>query len=312
MNMFTLFICLNVFSIMLCLSSSSWFLMWVSIELSTFSFIPLMVSNDSKSKLISSWKYYVIQSVSSVVLMFCFLFPGSNETVSAGLVCALLVKMGMHPFSGWVIHVGGNLGWWGIYMLSTLQKAVPTVIVSKLWIYSTHFSISSVICCLLGFSFLVLMHSIQWAILYSSVFNISWMLAGSVSGSEEMVFYYMVYIYQLWVLFLTMKKGELTSTMRNSSVKVEAPALVLCFFFLMGIPPLGMFLPKINILSTLWGSELYLLFSSLTILTSFTFIMYLKLFVNKLISPTGEKLGSLNPWLSVSALMVIPLGFSLL
>ena len=88
-------------------------------------------------------KYFVVQSVGSVLMLFGAIVRYINLGVyfigyravegiwCLGLVRGLMLKMGLVPFHFWVPNVMGGLRWMGCLVLRVWQKLVPLVVLRR-------------------------------------------------------------------------------------------------------------------------------------------------------------------------------------
>lgn len=88
-------------SVMLALSRGSRLMMWLALEMNILRFLPILVSGEI-SPLENSMKYFLIQRVASILFIMAVLVMSFNYArfIEAGIVLALLIKLGAAPFHG--------------------------------------------------------------------------------------------------------------------------------------------------------------------------------------------------------------------
>lgn len=103
------------------ISSGDWVGVWVGLEVNLFGVVPFFFGAGSVKEVEAVVKYYVVQSVGSMVMLFGVVvsymglgfFFLENVIVGGvgcvGLVGGLVMKMGLVPFHFWVPRVIGGL-----------------------------------------------------------------------------------------------------------------------------------------------------------------------------------------------------------
>lgn len=93
---------------LLVLSASSWFNAWVGLELNMLSFVPLVVGERDVMGAEAGIKYFLVQAVASIMVLFVVVFMevewrrlgGSlvdSNLIRWGVGFALAMKLGMAP-----------------------------------------------------------------------------------------------------------------------------------------------------------------------------------------------------------------------
>merc|ERR1711915_939691 len=62
-------------------------------------------------------------------LTFTFFFFNSNSVI---LIIRIIIKLGAAPFHGWFISIIKRSSLWILFLLSTVQKLIPLLILSNL------------------------------------------------------------------------------------------------------------------------------------------------------------------------------------
>jgi len=104
--------------------------MWVSLEVNILSFLPIMSSNDL-SPFENTIKYFLVQSLASIMfitvtIVRIFKYKYRIERV---LILSIVLKLGIAPFHSWFIIIIKITNLHNLFLLSTLQKFIPLVII---------------------------------------------------------------------------------------------------------------------------------------------------------------------------------------
>ena len=131
--------------IILCLSSTSSFLIWVALELNILAFLPI-ISNQGVWAFENTIKYFLVQSVASIIflssrIMINFL-PSYFSDVGT---VSILLKLGAAPLHGWFISILKTCSLTVLFFLSTIQKILPLLVCFNLWLKSWVLVLFSVI-----------------------------------------------------------------------------------------------------------------------------------------------------------------------
>nr|URW98546.1 NADH dehydrogenase subunit 2 [Lepidophthirus macrorhini] len=261
-----------LFSLMLILSSSTWWMSWVGLELSTLFFITFVSYTKGKTSNVFLWRYLIVQIVCSTAFLCSVLqsnqiqvmnshFSYETEILSIVAMLSMLVKMGMPPFHGWFITLSQSMSWTNFLMLSTLMKVGPILILINLdssqcqtfLILVT--SLSMVIGCI-G----VLDTSVRRILVCSSIVNTGWMVIGLHAFQYQSMLYMLVYFILLSGLILILKLENVSTTSELYGMAYCLPSnLSSIVLFLMislsGLPPLVMFMVKLEILSSVMNTN---------------------------------------------------------
>nr|YP_010363538.1 NADH dehydrogenase subunit 2 [Atkinsoniella warpa]UNZ12639.1 NADH dehydrogenase subunit 2 [Atkinsoniella warpa] len=233
-----------IIGVMVCICSNNWMMMWSGLEISLISFLPLMISSNSLSSE-SMMKYFIIQSMSSSILMFGLLFMMMMISFSIFIMAiSLLLKIGMAPFHNWVLSVVEGMSYQSIFILLTLMKISPLMILSYInmimWI---PVMLSLILGAILGIN----QNSMRKILAYSSIYNLGF-TCSCINEMSMWVMYMTIYMLMLVsIIFMITKMNiyYLNQMMINEfSLKTK-----ICFWLMMmsfgGVPPMLGFLSKL-------------------------------------------------------------------
>nr|ACR00048.1 NADH dehydrogenase subunit 2 [Auchenoplax crinita] len=244
-----------VFGLVISLSCDNWLAIWVGLEINLYSFIPIILLNNKNSEKEAAIKYFIAQSVPSAVMIVSFVSDmASSVDFSSLLFISLAMKMGVAPMHFWLPSVMSAVTWWVCWVISTVQKIGPMMIV----LYAGSFSCLMVSYCaalsaIIGGLGGVNQTMFRVLLAYSSIGHMGWIVAGSMISSVSASFYFFTYMMLISSIFFYLDKmkfssGDMMVKMGSSSQVVLL--LMFMFFSLGGLPPLFGFYPKMMLLSS--------------------------------------------------------------
>nr|YP_009537766.1 NADH dehydrogenase subunit 2 [Ornithodoros coriaceus]AYN59498.1 NADH dehydrogenase subunit 2 [Ornithodoros coriaceus] len=228
-------------SIMIALSSSSFFFTWMALEINMMSFIPLMNSKTAISTN-SMLLYLIIQSTASSLFLLSITILNLNSNfnfikMSFIMTCSLLIKVGAAPFHYWFPLISEGMSYSSLFVLSTIQKIIPLYILSMNSNYLILISIilSSLIGSTGGFN----QTSFRKILAFSSITHIAWMLTLIFLNSNLWMVYLAIYTVILLTIMHILYTNSINWTNQISMIKKEATfSLLISFLSLGGMPPL--------------------------------------------------------------------------
>nr|QWW21165.1 NADH dehydrogenase subunit 2 [Arion ater ater] len=234
------FLCSLVFAPLLSISSSSWWLVWVSLEIMTFSMVVCIYFTNSLMKAEVSMIYFVVQSISGVLLLvgasYTSLISSNHMVCSMFLVVGFAAKLGLFPMHFWVIPILSMLSYWQIGVLLGPMKIIPLSMLytvsadGSLWLMMMIFSLISMLC---GGMLGNVMANLKSVLGASSITHSGWFVLAYMFNL--MWLYFCVYYVSLFVLLLSMS---------NLSSDMAAWSLL----SMSGLPPFWLFLVKAQII----------------------------------------------------------------
>nr|BAR90841.1 NADH dehydrogenase subunit 2 [Hydra vulgaris] len=269
-------------SIIIIILSNNLIILYLSVEIQTFSLLVLIGSNRNNIKsLEASLKYFILSSISSgffllgLVYLFktsisldlnLFNFVLNNSSFfysfsNSILILSLLFKLGLAPFHYWIADIYEGSDFVLILLLSSLCKLSIFIILLK---FNNNFEmlmflggLSIVIGTIAGFN----QTKIKRLIAYSGISNFGFIIISlslnNIIGIEICLLYLFIYLFTnlFIIMILILYKDniefiiELSGYFMNN--KILTIALVIITFSIAGIPPLLGFLSKFILISTL-------------------------------------------------------------
>lgn len=226
---------LLITGIYIVLSSETWFIMWVGIEINFLGFMFVLSKISFNNSIV---KYFLTQVIASSL----FLIISFNLTKIVYL--PLLIKLGSVPFHRWLPQIVIELSWSNIIIRLTLQKIIPLIIRTS--VYSSTVIYFIIINAITGSIRRVNQTQIKLILTYSSISNTAWML------SPIGLLFFIIYSFGLIILVLSLNKVWMIRQISVRPWHLKLP-IILNLLSIGGIPPLTGFFPKIIILIELVG-----------------------------------------------------------
>jgi len=227
---------------------------------------------------------------------------------------AIVIKLGGAPFHGWFFSLSKSIRLNTIFILSTLQKLIPIIILSNLNFYFYFLIRVSIL------RFLVILFnginliSLIKVLALSRLNNLIWFFL-SITAGIQFFFFFFVYLWLFLGLFFLFNSfsNRLSNQLKVSSLTSKLLSIFV-FLSLGGLPPLLGFLRKVFILkySILYINIFFLVLlvlSSLNILFIYTSYRFLTLryFSNISLTSYGKNTKIINLFYFLSTLLFCPI-----
>uniref|UniRef100_UPI0030010B1D NADH dehydrogenase subunit 2 n=1 Tax=Parotis confinis TaxID=3112169 RepID=UPI0030010B1D len=283
-KMFFLFILF--FSSLISISSNSWFGCWIGLEINLLSFIPLINNSNNILSSEASLKYFLVQSIASINLLFCIILKmiliknfEMNNFLSIMINSSLLMKMGSAPFHFWFPNIVEGLSWFNNFILMTWQKITPIILMS--YYFNKNFLIiiiimNSIIGAIGGLN----QTSLRKLMAFSSINNLSWMIVSMMISENLWLFYFIIYSFMISImcfLFYLMNMffiNQLFFLNINYMIKLS---LTINFLSLGGLPPFIGFFPKWIVINFLLMNKLFFLTFILIMMSLIMLFFYIRI-----------------------------------
>nr|ARH55185.1 NADH dehydrogenase subunit 2 [Setarhynchus sp. AH-2016] len=284
-----MFLNLTFISTMICISSLSWLTAWIGLEMNLLSMMPLMKMYKNKYSAEATMKYFIIQTMASMMLLFSIImylnFSESlflmNIYIHMILNSSLMLKMGMAPFHFWLPEISTGLNWLMNILLLTWQKIAPMMLLSYTIKNIMFFSIIIIISSLIGGLQGMNQTCLRKLMTYSSINHMSWMTATLLSSLNIWVYYFfiyclininiMIFFYKYNIFFI---KNLNTLLNFNKMMKIF---FMTNFLSLGGLPPFLGFFPKWLTINFLIKANFYSLSMLLTSISIISLYFYTRL-----------------------------------
>nr|QDO72164.1 NADH dehydrogenase subunit 2 [Gargara sp. 16071360] len=256
MNLEILFNFCMVMGVTIAISSNNWVTIWLGIELSMMSFIPIM-SKKFKLNSESCIKYFIIQSLSSSIMMMGVIMMSMLTLNTMVLLMSILLKLGVTPFHTWVVSIIEGMGYYPILLMLTLMKLAP---INMLMYINENVNLFIIMGLMIGSISGLNQNSIKKILVYSSIFNMSLILSCTESLEIWSTYFSMYSISLMLTNYLIMKLNlnfinQMIINNFNISIKI------CCWFTLLsmgGFPPFMGFFGKLLVIKFMLAKNEFL------------------------------------------------------
>ena len=296
----------------LVVSSPSLFISWVGLELNTLAFIPFLLSKKSKLAREASIKYFLTQTLASILILvggLVFLSP-LEDLRTLVLLLGLRIKLGAAPFHRWVLSVAEARGWLSIFTLLTIQKVNPLLI---LWIFCPlriEFFYGVVLSSLVVGGLTGLTQTrIRSILTFSSINHVGWLMIAISFGLGVGVYYFLIYLATLLCSIIIFHIFNVSHVNQLSLLNFKPSNQLLIFFALLslgGLPPFLGFLPKWIVLQLTISYSILLVAGVMVSMSLLVLFFYLRLIFSSFI------IGGLSFTTFIKAPLPLPIFFILL
>nr|YP_009000425.1 NADH dehydrogenase subunit 2 [Otobius megnini]AHF21626.1 NADH dehydrogenase subunit 2 [Otobius megnini]AIZ58588.1 NADH dehydrogenase subunit 2 [Otobius megnini]UYB78405.1 NADH dehydrogenase subunit 2 [Otobius megnini] len=241
-----------IISILMSFSTSSFFFLWMCMEINMMSFIPLLNFKNLMNTN-SMMMYFIIQAFSSSMLIFSIIFLNMNmneDKTNLISFLSLLMKMGASPFHMWFPLMVEGLNYFSFFLVSTFQKLIPLYMISFFfsWIIFLSIILSALIGSIGGFN----QFSIRKLMAFSSISHIAWMLTLISINSNLWILYFLIYtMISGLIMFMFNKMNMHFFFQTNFFSKENLIFFIILLLSLGGIPPMIGFFMKWIVLKNL-------------------------------------------------------------
>nr|YP_010990669.1 NADH dehydrogenase subunit 2 [Pitambara triremiprocta]WOW99113.1 NADH dehydrogenase subunit 2 [Pitambara triremiprocta] len=307
---FSMVLILILSSFML-ISSNNMLFSWMSMEINLFVFMP-MITNSNKMK-DQPMKYFIIQSMSSSMLLMSILMNSFTETpisVSILLMTSMLMKTGMFPLHVWVPMLMYKLKWNLCFLLSTWQKILPTIIISQMVSFKL-MNLPMMMSLIIPPIIATKQLSTKKIFAYSSISNMPWMISSMYISKQMFTMFLTIYSIILFTIMKLMKKMNMLFINQIKSMnKMDKLSLIVSSLSMSGMPPMTGFLTKWMILMKM--NEMSLI-TSISMITSSMISMYIymklskNIFMNSALKKKNKKKNLFINLINIINLMGLPM-----
>nr|WRK21518.1 NADH dehydrogenase subunit 2 [Tartessus sp.] len=305
-----MFLWLMVTGMTISMSSNNWMMIWSGMEVSLMAFMPMMTDKNKISSE-SSIKYFIIQSISSSLLISGIMMMLMNYVSNNQIILtSLMMKIGMAPFHVWVLTVLEGLSYMNVFIMISLIKIPPLYIMSlistpnKLMIFST---------LILGSISSINQNSLRKIIGFSSIFNMGMVV---ICIKYSMLWMMFMFIYSIinfiLILILHFNKMNYVNQMCMKSSMIMKLSAWICILSMGGVPPLLGFFMKLIIIEKLILMNEYMtmfilvLFSTVMMFT-YMRMMFLSMMIFSLNMKWFKSVSMLMYKMTISLNLILPM-----
>lgn len=272
------------------ISSSSWLGIWIGLEINLLSFIPLIIDNKNILYSESAIKYFLVQTIASLIFLFSAIFYIMKFNLCFSLekfnyeniiiTRAIIIKLGAAPLHFWFPNIIEGLSWNNTLIILTWQKIAPLIILSIIYL-NNFFNLFIIFSSLVGSIGGINQISLKKILTYSSINHISWILLANIINDLLWSFYLTIYLLINYSLIKIFEIYNFININQLFIFKANFPIIKFCFLInilsLGGLPPFVGFFPKWIIVENLiLNNNLFILFI-LIITTLITLYFYARI-----------------------------------
>nr|ADU54740.1 NADH dehydrogenase subunit 2 [Dosidicus gigas]ADU55338.1 NADH dehydrogenase subunit 2 [Dosidicus gigas] len=283
-----LFILIMIMGTLFSLSSSHWLTMWMGLEINLMGFLPLMNIKGKTLEAEASMKYFIIQSMSSSILIISSVLMYNNtlswysmftdSTFSLMIILSLVLKLGGAPLHFWMPSIAKQMSWSILFMMLTWQKLAPLLMLSLVNSNLMVVMLISMASTIVGSVMALNQTNIQLIMTYSSISHLGWMLSMITINSSLTMMYFFNYIMismpLMNMLGMTLGNHLFMLTQQTKMNNMIPISLILS---LGGLPPLLGFMSKLIILISLIEMKLMMLTMFMFVGTLISLYFYLNM-----------------------------------
>nr|YP_010952865.1 NADH dehydrogenase subunit 2 [Trapezia bidentata]WMQ53285.1 NADH dehydrogenase subunit 2 [Trapezia bidentata] len=293
----------------LTISSSSWFGMWIGLELNLLSFIPLILISMNPLYSETALKYFLIQALGSTfIIMSSCLYLSFSFSISPLIIMALLLKLGAAPFHFWFPHIMEGLSWPQAFILLSIQKLAPMYMLSHLSSHSFMIMFSAILSALVGALGGLNILSLRKIMAFSSINHMSWMLVAIFISDFMWLTYFTFYILISLsiVIFFNSFRSYYFSDLLNLSYSNSYSTLLLPLNLLSlgGLPPFTGFIPKWFMIQSMLMNEMIFPLMFLILSALITLYYYLRVLMPFILLINPVLLSNFKPFTPLSPIII--------
>lgn len=268
--------------IIISVSSSSWYGIWLGLEINLLSFVPLISHSLNQRITEAALKYFLVQAIASNIflLRILILHDYQSSIIISIASSSLLIKIGSAPFHFWFPEVIEGLQWLHCLILITIQKIAPLTLIRYIpipfFFLSLVIILSVIIGCLGGLN----QTSIRKIIAFSSINHMGWILSTFLLEDNSWLVYLFMYIILTVTATITFIMLRLHHINQIFNVKLQPITKLAIFSSLMslgGLPPFLGFFPKWVVIIKLANFSTFLILTVIIFTALLTLYFYLRI-----------------------------------
>nr|YP_009654667.1 NADH dehydrogenase subunit 2 [Hoplistodera incisa]QCI09196.1 NADH dehydrogenase subunit 2 [Hoplistodera incisa] len=313
-----LFFLTLIISSMITLSANNWISMWIGLELNMMSFIPLILSKSNKSSSEAAMIYFLVQSMSSMILIMMILISMCKYLIYWNLInniitISILIKLGAAPFHMWMPEIMSKMEWNKCSILMTWQKIAPLMMISN--INNNSIIINAAIIWSIGIGSIggINQTSLRKMLGYSSINHLGWLLAINKSMNLWMMYLliYSIMIIMMCKLFMSYKMYFINQMSSPNMSNMEKISFFIMMMSMGGLPPFMGFLPKWITIQSMINEQEFMIIFIMIMFSLVTLMYYLRVMTNMYLSFNSSIKWSMTYNNKVMTMMILMLNLSL-
>nr|WFD61195.1 NADH dehydrogenase subunit 2 [Carrikerella sp.] len=281
-----------VSGMLISLCANSWVGAWMGLEINLLSFIPLSSSNLNMLSSEASLKYFLIQAIASSALLFMvvlktnlpleleLLHMNFEKPLNNLIIFPLIMKIAGAPLHWWLPPVVEGLSWMNCFIVLTIQKIAPIILISYTMINNVFTQIIIISSVFMGATSGFNQLSLRKILTFSSINHIGWMLMALIHSISLWLTYFIIYLLNiLSIIYITsLFNISFISQTFNFPINqmINKILLFLSLLSLGGLPPLLGFFTKWLVIQTASTNSFYISISIMVMMSLITLFFYLR------------------------------------
>nr|NP_996539.1 NADH dehydrogenase subunit 2 [Ornithodoros porcinus]BAD12469.1 NADH dehydrogenase 2 [Ornithodoros porcinus] len=236
-----------IMTMILAMSTSSMFLIWLSMEMNMMSFVPLISSKKSMISINSTILYFIPQAFGSVIFIFFMMIQLLNsaffKSFNMFILSSMVLKLGAAPLHIWFPQASEGMTYSSLFLLISIQKIIPLHVLTLFhsWVILFPIILSAMIGSMGGLNQL----SMRKILAYSSITHLSWMMTLIMFSSTTWLIY--ILVYSMILFFVTQLSKQLNLnffSQINFLSKKNSLFMIISLLTMGGLPPMMGFYMK--------------------------------------------------------------------
>lgn len=265
LNSYFGYIFILVVCVLASMRSNSLTIQWICLEVNIISIIPLFINQGGVKNNSLAVKYFISQRAASVWLITRYLLSSISPIFNFFIQLALLFKLGVAPFQGWLISLLLSLNYYILFITLSIQKIIPLIIFKECYLRANILIASSLITLFVVVGLIPNIVIFHYLVFSSSLVNSFWILL-TIKFRGLWLEFIIIYSIILLVLLILLAKLNVYKVSDLSIVTTHGSLLLsLRLINLGGIPPILGFFLKLIIMKVLVNLRRILIFLILTL-----------------------------------------------
>nr|YP_010535285.1 NADH dehydrogenase subunit 2 [Megacopta horvathi]UYA97772.1 NADH dehydrogenase subunit 2 [Megacopta horvathi]UYA97785.1 NADH dehydrogenase subunit 2 [Megacopta horvathi] len=294
----SMFITVMILGTLITVFSNSWISMWMGLEINMMAFIPLIKKKGSKAAVEASMTYFLVQSVSSTIMMFSIVMNQlmmEYSVYSTITFIALMIKLGAAPFHMWVPEMMSKMKWNSCITLMTWQKLAPMTMTMNISPKNEMLMMIVMMSTITGAVGGINQTSLRKIMAYSSINHLGWLLSLNKIQNNWM-FYFLIYSVMVTGTCSMFNKYNMLFINQVNSMNLstsEKIAYATSMMSLGGLPPFIGFLPKWMVIQIMVQNGMILMMTVMVMFSLITLFYYMRTMSMMMINQS-----STNKWIT--------------
>jgi len=259
------------------MSTASVLIQWVCLEVRILCVIPILINFSLNKGVKLAVKYFISQNPASILLIIRILCINKLPICTPLFIISIIFKLGLPPFQGWVLNILCSVNFWSLFLLLSLQKFIPLVLLREVGLSSPAIRFSLIIYVGIITILIGIINSAYYLLFLSSILNVYWML-GVLSTRTVWVDFILLYCSMSARLIVILhRRGRVMLRDFRIARRFTKLLIIVTLLNISGIPPLTGFLIKLIILKAMASS--FYFYTAVLLITS-VLIIYIYLIIS--------------------------------